>query len=229
MHFRPRSPSAGSSLLMLLACLPAMGGCGLLFGGTPDSVNIQLRKDKQALQERVEKLEARAEADARTIAGLRSERPTTPTLPTERLDRLYTTHGLKFGRLTGGWDRDLRVPGDEGIAVYVVPLDGDGQPLKAAGAFKVEAFDLGQPDQPLVGTWEFDVPAAKATWRGAFLDYNYVLECPWQKATPAHDTLTVKVTFLDELTQVPFTLQQQIKIDLPPTTPPAAPQAAGAP
>ncbi|HEX8914845.1 MAG TPA: hypothetical protein VF796_21005 [Humisphaera sp.] len=219
-----------SSLLALLAVLPFVGGCGLLFGGSsPDKANIQLRKDKQDLEAQVATLKERSSADERRIAGLQADRPTVPTLPPERLAKLFVTHGLKLGRLTGGWDRDARAPGDEGVAVYVAPTDEDGQVLKMAGAFTVEAVDLTNPGKPVsVGVWTFDVAAARKLWRGSFLDNGYVLECPWQGAPPAHAGLTLRVTFLDELTQTPYTVQQPISVTLPPAaaTQPAATRPA---
>ena len=106
-----RRAALRSSLLALLAFLPFAGGCGLLFGGSsPDKANIQLRKEKQDLEAQIATLKERSAADERRIAGLQADRPTVPTLPSERLANLFVTHGLKLGRLTGGWDRDARAP-----------------------------------------------------------------------------------------------------------------------
>lgn len=215
-------PAAARRLFPLLAVLLFAPGCGLLFGGDPNKVNIRLRREKQQLESRVAALEQRSEGDGRVIEGLRSDRPTVPTLPADRLARLWTTRGLAFGRLTGGLDRDTTAPGDEGVKVYVSPTDGDGQPIKMAGSFTVEAFDLADEGSPLVGRWEFDVESAKKAWRGSFLDYSYVLECPWQPGrVPRNAELTLKVQFLDELTQVPFRAQQIAKVRLPATARPA--------
>lgn len=219
-------------LLPLVAVLTSSGGCGLLFGGSsPDKVNIQLRKDKQGLQDQVAKLQQQVQADQAEIKGLRERSPALPTLPPDRLGRLFTTHGLKLGRLTGGWDKDGRSPGDEGLKVYAAPTDQDGQPLKAAGTFSVEAFDLADKDAPAVGRWAFDLPAAKGAWRGVLMSYEYVLECPWQQAVPRRPELTLKVTFVDELTQTPYSAQQVVTVNPPPATRPAGtrPVALGAP
>jgi hypothetical protein len=180
----------------------------------PSAANIELRKQNQALHQQIDTLQRRHEADAAVIRGLRSSIPTQPTLPPERLEHLFTTHGLRFGRLTGGADLDRSKPGDEGIKVYVVPIDQAGQPLKAAGSFVIEAFDLAAGDAPRVGRWTFDINQSAANWRGALMEYTYVLTCPLQKP-PAHAQLTIRVTFIDALTQGSFTAEQVVKVNLP--------------
>jgi hypothetical protein len=209
----------------LLALLLFTGGCGLVFG-RPPAINIQLRKDKDALRKSVEDLQRQLAAKEAEVKALREKTSPLPTLSHDRLTRLFTTHSLKLGRQTGGWDRDPHSPGDEGLVVHVSPLDEEGQALKAAGAFTIEAFDLADAAEPLVGRWEFDLQAARKSWRGNFLDYNYVLECPWQQKPPSHAELTLKVTFLDDLTQTPFHAQQVVKVNLPGSTQPVTTQPA---
>ena len=184
--------------------------------GSPSKVNIELRKQVQTLQAENAKLRQEHDADQRVITGLHDRQGTLPTLPADRLAHLFTTHGIQFGRLTGGADLDPNKPGDEGIAVYVVPVDETGDKLKAAGSFDIEAFDLAEPQSPLVGHWHFDLQQTRAAWSDVLIEYNYVLICPWQNVIPKHPDLTVKVTFLDELTQTPFTAQRVVHVNLPP-------------
>ncbi|MDB5294378.1 MAG: hypothetical protein JWO31_361 [Phycisphaerales bacterium] len=217
---RPRRPAVRH--LPWLALLAVAPGCGLIFGGSPDKANIQLRKDKQELQGKLADADQHTKADQRQIDALRTSRPTVPTLPPERLSKLFVTSGLEFGRLTGGWDADPAAAGDEGLRVYVAPTDADGQPIKMAGSFVVEAFDLADKADPLVGRWTFDIDAAKKSWRGALLDYAYVLSCPWQRRVPAHSELTLKVEFADELTQATFKAQRTVAVKVPPATRPTS-------
>ena len=184
--------------------------------GSPSKANIELRKQIQTLEAQNAQLRQQHAGDERVIAGLRERQGTLPTLPAPRLADLFTTHGIQFSRLTGGADLDPNKPGDEGLALYVVPIDETGEKLKAAGSFDVEAFDLAEPQHPLVGHWHFDLQQARAAWNGVLLEYNYVLICPWQNVIPRHPDLTVKVTFLDALTQTPFTAQRVIHINPPP-------------
>ena len=220
------SPALRTLIALCLASpLGAAGGC--IFA-PPNKANNALRKQRFELRGRIEELERQHQADQQLIQALQSERPTVPTLPPERLGKLFTTHGLKIERLTGGVDLDRKKPGDEGIKVYVVPTDASGQDLKAAGSFIIEAFDLNEPQSPLVGRWTFDVDEAKKRWQGAMMRYEYGFTLPWDtwQRMPKHGELTVKVTFVEALTGLPFGNQAQVKVNLPPET--AAAQAVQA-
>jgi hypothetical protein len=133
---------------------------------------------------------------------------------------MFTVHGLKFARLTGGADLDPSKPGDEGLKVHVVPTDDEGDVLKAAGTFVIEAFDLGESNQPLVGRWTFDVDQSRKSWYSGGLLYEYAFTCPWTNR-PTRADLTLKVTFTDDLTRRQFTAQKQVKISSPPATAPS--------
>jgi hypothetical protein len=186
---------------------------------SPSSANIELRKEKQNLEDKIAELNRVHAADQATIQSLQNKIGTLPTLPQNRLDQLFTVHGLELGRLTGGVDLDPAKPGDEGIRVYATPTDDDSEPLKAAGTFIIEAFDL-TAKTPEIGKWTFDLATTRKTWIGNLLAHNFVLNCPWQQI-PQHQELTIKVTFLDQLTQREFHAQTVVKVKLPSPAPPA--------
>jgi hypothetical protein len=98
--------------------------------------------------------------------------------------------------------------------VYAAPTDDSGQPLKAAGSFVVEAFDLAKGSDNVAGHWEFNVDLARQDWFGQAMLYTYVLTCPLQRS-PEHAELTLKVTFRDELTGREFNVQKVVKVELP--------------
>ena len=68
----------------------------------------------------------------------------------------------------------------------------------------------------------FDIAAVRNTWVGSLMLNHFILTAPWQ-ATPAHDEVTVRVTFHDELSGRVFAAQKLVKINLP-----AIPAAASA-
>ena len=142
--------------LLAVTCLPLTASLTGCIFGKPNPENINLRKKVQGLEDRVATLQQQHEADQVLIRSIRQRVPTIPTLSTERLDELFTAHGLKVGKLTGGYDLDPKKPGDKAIKVYLVPTDEDGQPLKAAGSFSIDAFDLADADKPHIGHWEFE-------------------------------------------------------------------------
>src|SRR5438046_3115801 len=125
-----------ATIIIVLMFLAATG-CG-----SPNTASIVVRKQNQDLQVPIATLTRAREADAATIRNLQAPVGTIPTLSQERLEKLFTVHGIQLGRLTGGADLDRSKPGDEGIKVYITPTDDDGEPLKAAGSFVIEAFDL---------------------------------------------------------------------------------------
>ena len=221
--------TAATLLLTLCTISAANGGCGLI-GGPRNTANIELRKENAALREQVRKLELAAQADAAVIRSHDEKVGTLQTLPRERLATLFTTHDLKLGRLTGGADLNPKRPGHEGLKIYATPLDGSGDPIKAAGAFTVEAFDLSRGDGAKVGNWTFDVESAARQWTSVLNRYNYVLQCPWE-TPPAGTSLHVVVTFVDELTRGSFKKSADVTVEPPPASepPPAEPATAPTP
>jgi hypothetical protein len=201
--------SAAVGLTLLIA---AAGGC---FGGNPSQANIQLRKDNQQLSDQINQLKLQHAADQASIRALQAGATTVPSLPESRIDELFTTAGLRLGKTTGGFRPDPNKYGDTMVKVYVTPIDQEGDPLKAAGSFKIELFDLALNDHNRIGQWDFDLETAKADWYSALFLYDYVLNCPWQ-TVPAHANLLLRVTFTDALTQRTFTTDKEITIQ-PPT------------
>lgn len=169
----------------------------------PNAANIELRKQNQELRSKVEDLDRRHAADAAQIRSLESRATTVPVLPQDQLDKLFTVTGIKLGRLTGMNDGMLKV--------YAVPTDEAGHPLKAAGSFIVEAFDLSKPADRRVTRCEFPLSDAKKNWFGQAMLYEYVLPCPWL-SQPVGKEITVKVTFTDALTGRDFSAQKVITL-----------------
>ncbi len=201
---------SAASLFGLCRFIIALAAFAITGCGSPSAANIELRKQNQELQSQVQRLQRQHEGDIATIRSCERDHPTVPSLPEDRLEKLFTTHGLALGKMSGGDDWDPQRPGDDGLKVYIVPIDEDGDAIKAAGVFRVEAFDLDDPAKPLIGTWNFDLKATRDRFYNHLTLYTYVLECPWQ-TKPAHENLTVKVTFTDELTAREFTAQKEVK------------------
>ena len=205
---------------LLLWVAAAVAGCG-----SPSKPNIALRKQVQKLEGQIAQLKRESSAKDAQIAGLTDQVGTVPTLAPARLDKLFTVHSIRVGRLTGGADLDASKPGDDAFKVYVNTLDQHGDMIKAAGSFVIEAFDLSGDGQPArLGRWEFPVEKAQEYWHSFFTRYEYVLTCPWQGRPPRGSEVTVRITFVDELTGRKFT-EQRVAMVRPPaeqaTTQPA--------
>jgi len=209
---QPRLRAAAAAITFL--ALGALAGCA-----GPSKPNIELRKQNQQLEAKIDQLQRGHDADQATIRALQAGRPTTRTLPQSELDQLFTTASLRFGSLTGGYHPDPQKSGDTELRIYIVPIDESGDPIKAAGTFRVELFDLTLKTGNRIGQWDFDLKAARDTWRAQLYFYTYILRCPWQIA-PLHAQLLARVTFTDALTHRVFTVDRDVTIQPPATASP---------
>jgi hypothetical protein len=207
-----------TAAVLLAAALVA--GCG-----KPNRANIVLRKQLQAREGEIAHFKRQHDADVATISGLSRRVGTVPTLEPARLDRLFTVHGIRLERLTGGADFDPSKPGHEGLKVYVSLVDQTGDEFKSSGSFVIEAFDLSGPQPVRLSHCEFPVEQSRDKWHSFLMRYEYVLDCPWQQP-PRHPDVTVKVQFTDELTGRQFDAQTVVKVQVPPTTQPTTTAAA---
>ena len=187
----------------------------------PNVANNKLRDDNQKLRDQITDLDRRHTGDEATIRALEGKQGIPPMVSSAKLEQLFTVHAIKLGRLTGGDDWDSQ-PGQHGIKVAVEPMDGQGDKIKAAGSFVIDAYDLAASGDSRIGHWTFDLQQSRQAWNGASFLYCYVLKCPWQK-TPGHSDITVRVTFTDALTGRQFSDQKVVKIETPATRPATTP------
>jgi hypothetical protein len=183
--------------LVLVLLIVSLAGCA-----RPNRANIELRREVQQLQERLETLQLEND-QLRSQLRVAESRGTIDTLPQARLESLFTVAGVRFGRLTGRDDEG------QGLQVYLTPFDGQGDSLKAAGGIAVEAFDLAA-DETRLGRWQFDLDQADSLWRSGGLFSGYVLACPTDTPLPA-GALIVKVTFTDGLTGRTFEATREVE------------------
>jgi len=199
----------GMNLLQISAIfgmlLIVAGGC------QPSMTYIQLRKDKQELSARVVQLERELDASRSQILAMRHDLP--PAVDPLRLDKLYTAHGLSFGRMTRGYQLDPQTSADQGVVVHIVPTDQQGHQLKAAGSFKVSLLDLNRPEEALIGQAFFDLEQSAQAWHGQALLYNYVLRVPFDNP-PSGGEVLIRVEFRDELTGRRLTGEKKIQVRL---------------
>lgn len=134
----------------------------------------------------------------------------------QRQNELILPTGIKLANMSGGYDNDNQ-PGDDGIVLYIQPIDRDGQVLKLAGTLKIRVLDLQSPPESMViSEQSLDAQATQEAWYGRLWTNHFTVRCPWpQGRTPAHDQVTAHVTFTDLLTGRIFTTQQTFKVRLP--------------
>ena len=203
-------------LVMISAALvsAALPGCG----------GVNPFQDKKVKQLTADLASARAEtelarkdaADARTqLAGKQKRIDTLVAIGPDRLKKLYKVTSLKLGQYTGGADLDGQ-PGDDGVKVFLRPIDANGDTIKAAGSVTIQLYDLAQPsDKTLIGKYEWSVDQVAKKFSAGFMAYHFTFTCPWKNGPPKHDRITVRIEFVDYLTGKTFPVQKLCKIDLP--------------
>lgn len=117
--------------------------------------------------------------------------------------------------ITSGVDIDGQ-PGDDGMAVYIRPVDRDGDTLKRAGEIRVKLLDntgIGEPrviSQVVVN----DPEQIRRAWYGKFwTDYFKLIVpfAPGARLVPGHE-VDIHVTFVEFATGKTFTARKVIKI-----------------
>lgn len=191
-------------IVIVLASLWACGGCD-------QAAWDQSRLDLAAARDQAARLE---QANLRLRAQVASQQQQIQTLQAlggpDRLEKLFRVQRILLGRHSGGIDLD-NIGGDDGIRVYLRPIDQSGSVIKVAGEAKVQLFDLaGEPGETLVGQRTWTVEQLASQWASGFVSHHFTLTCLWADAEnpPAHKQITVRVEFIDYLTGKTFSAQK---------------------
>jgi len=182
------------------------------------------QRELQAGQEEVRRLEAQLSAEQETSRTLRAQLAEARGQGQGWLETLVTPVKIELERMSGGYDNDGRT-GDDGIVLYVQPIDRDGQVIKSAGTLKVTLLDLANPpERRQIAEYNFDAPTLRAKWYGRLLTHHFTVHCPWPGGQPpAHDEVTAHVVYADTLTGRSMTAQAVYKIKFPPRRPATLP------
>jgi len=194
-----------------LAASAAAGGCGIS-QAQHDQLAERLAECEQArdeLRREADALRQEHHATARQIETLQA-------LGEKRLELLYHVQQIKLARHTGGVNLDDQ-PGDDGVRVYLRPVDQYGSVIKAAGSVKIELFDLAaETEANRLSSCSWSVKEAGEHWSGGLLSPQYSFDCPWSAGPPEHEQIAVRVEFVDYLTGRIFSAQTVCEVKLPP-------------
>lgn len=126
---------------------------------------------------------------------------------------LFAPTQIKIVRLSGGADYD-GTPGDDGVTVYLRPLDRDNDVVKAPGRIAIQLLDNSNLSTPrVVGVYRFDDPdQLRSAWHGKFGTNHYTLKCPFPPGAslPPGGRLDVTATFTDYLTGAELTARAEV-------------------
>ena len=198
---RRRLPSS-TVAFALIACAALGGGCD----GTAQEIS-RLRQRNAAQERRINVLERDLVSLQEELKTRKAQVDRLQRLGVRRLEMLNRPVRIEIDRMTGGYDDDGR-PGDDGVIVYLRPVDATGDVVKATGEVEIQLWDLeGRADELLLGQYMFEPQHALKNWYGRFLTHHYSLKCPWREEPPPNPEVTVKVRFVDYVTGEVLTAQ----------------------
>lgn len=192
----------------LLLILP----CACISGRDYD----QLQRELIASQDQVRKLQQELAARDQTIDLMKSDVAQARNVDPRDLELLVVPVRIEIERQSGGFDADDQ-PGDDGLVLYVQPIDRHGDVVKAAGSISVTLLDLTSPSQPRVlGEYQFDAHKTRELWYGKMWTHHFTVHCPWfQGQAPAHGEITARVEFTDLLSGRKLSTQGTYKVKVP--------------
>lgn len=188
----------------------------LLSAGCPDARVVELGRENSRLKEGLADRDRQTAALSAALEECNRQLVQARGLSPETLEKIFYAEQIVIDPLSGGQDYDGQ-PGDDGVTVYLRPLDRDGDTLKVAGDVRIELFDLAMPPgRNLIATHNFPVEKVRESWYGKFITYHYTFRCPWQHGPPENPEITVRATFVDYLTRRVMTTQTVVKVRPPP-------------
>lgn len=199
---------AAGGALALLAAL-GLTACG-------ETEVVKLRRENDELQSTLKQRDAKLAAQQTAIEEYNRQLAVARSISEEDLKRVFYPEQIVIDSLTGGYDSDGR-PGDDGVTVYLRPVDHEGDVVKVPGDITIQLYDLAAaPNRNFIGEYKVGVDKCRELWHGKFLTNHYTIKCGWPKAPPEHPEITVRVTFVDYLTKRVLSAQSTCTVKLPP-------------
>lgn len=177
---------------------------------------VDLQRENAKLKDSISKKDHDLVAQQAQIQELNHQIDAIRAFTPQDLQKIFYPDKLQIDSLTGGEDYDGQ-PGDDGITVYLKPIDRDGDVIKVAGDIRIELFDLSKSSDNQIAKLHVPVEQVSKMWYGKLMTYHYTVRVPWQKGPPTNPEITIRATFVDYLTQRVLTAQTVVKVKLGPT------------
>jgi hypothetical protein len=131
---------------------------------------------------------------------------------------------ITLGRLTGGYDANPDLYGDDALQVLLEPRDIDDASVKAAGSVHIDLYEVStKGTKDFLSSWDLAAKDIRAKWETPLLGGSaYRLVLPW-KIPPSSENLRVVVQFTT-LDGVKFEADKDITIRPPARAKPKLPQ-----
>lgn len=207
---RPTGPPRPGWRLTLSAVCAAT-----LAAGCQPTPEIDLQRELDRAREQLEAKDRQLAARQSALDDCNKLLTTARAFTPDQLSKIIYPERVQIGTLSGGYSEEGR-PGDEGVVVYLQPIDADDDILKVAGDIRIELFDLQMPPgQNQIGVCYYPADKVRKLWYGQLATNHFTLKCAFS-TPPKHTEITVRATFVDYLTQRVMTDQKVVTIKLPP-------------
>lgn len=169
----------------------------------------QLTAEKQRLGSELGERDGRIEALKKKIEECQERGP-------NPLASLFRPTRLEIADRTGGADYDGK-PGDDGVTVYLRPLDEDGHAVKAPGEIQIILYDLTDPGHPReIGSYVVNEPAVlRKSWYSGWMTNHYTIKCAWPPGVqpPASREVLIRASFVDAVTGDKLVATKEVKVE----------------
>ena len=188
----------------------------LLAAGCQPAPEFELRREISQLRETVRTKDNELVAQKASIDTLNQQLNVARSISEDDIKKLFYPERLIIDPLSGGANYDNK-PGDDGVTVYVQPVDKDGDVIKVAGDIRIQLYDLAAPPaQNLIGEYFVSVEQVGKLWNGKLFTSHFSIKCPWPSGPPKHAEVTIRVVFVDYLTKRVVSAQSTCQVKLPP-------------
>ena len=211
-HPRFRDAAVGcAGFFIALALMLSATACGV-----PAEKYQAVQRDLFATQERVRDLESKLSAQEQANREMGRRLANLSRLQDVADEVLIIPERIVLASMSGGYDDDGKA-GDDGIVVYVQPIDRDQHVVKVAGALKVKLMDpQNPPGKTDFAEYHFDLEHTRPLWYGRLMTSHFTVKCPWPAGhLPAHEEIVAHVTFTDLLSGKALTATGTYKIKFP--------------
>ena len=199
---------------------PARLTAGLLLAlstaGCVSPTELQLRREIADLRDQVSAQDNKLAAQSAAIDGLNRQLAAARGISEDDLKKLFYPERLTIDSLSGGADYDDQ-PGDDGVTVFLRPIDREGDVVKVPGDITIQLYDLAAPPgRNLIGEYKIPVEQVAKLWHGKLMTNHYTIKCPWPHGAPEHTEITIRALFVDYLTKRVVSAQTTCQVELPP-------------
>jgi hypothetical protein len=202
IRFLPRVRVVG--LLLYLVVIPGCFDRGEF---------VRVAQERDALRVERDRLQRELEGRNARIAALDEQMKNLIRLGSERRIGLFAPIKIEILPRSQGADYD-EVPGDDGVTVYLRPVDADGHAVKVPGEIRVQLLDntnLATPRK--IGDCVFNDPQElRRMWYGRFGTDHYTIKCRFFPGVKPPNRVLTTVEFLDYLTGKPLTVTKELPV-----------------